>query len=122
VQGEVKEALLRRISQINQGTLRQKLAGFLNVLPRDVCARFVVLKEPLLGKIVNTRNYHAHGRGYSDPSRLLHDEELFQATEQLQLLVLLLLLRAVEVEPDMVMTRMLERWDFRQILERPLSS
>ena len=107
-------------SRLNNGTLNQKLAGFSGVLPHDVAARFTVLQEPLLGKIVGTRNYHAHRSGRSEPSRILHDEELFRATDELQLLALLLLLRAAGFSPDTVMTRMLGRWDFRQILERGL--
>lgn len=88
-------------------------------LPAEVLARFIVLKEPLVSKVVKTRNYHAHGR-IRNSSGVLHDDELFQVTDQLQLLVLLLLLRALGIEADIVMTRMLERLDFRQILDRPL--
>jgi ApeA N-terminal domain 1/Apea-like HEPN len=117
LQGDVEKILRDRISHLNQGTLGQKLASL--KLPAEVLARFIVLKEPFLCKVVKTRNYHAHGR-IRNSSGVLHDEELFRATDQLQLLVLLLLLCAVGVEADMVMARMLERLDFRQILERPL--
>lgn len=113
--GDVKENLLRYVDDINRGTLRQKLVGFRSILPHDACARFVVLKEPLLTRVVETRNYHAHG-GSRNSSKLLDDEELFQATDQLQLLVLLLLLCAVGVDANMVMAQMLKRSDFGHIL------
>jgi hypothetical protein len=116
--GDPAAAREQRAKQ-DKRTLNQKIASFSSLLPPEVAARFPTLREPRLGQIVATRNYYAHGGGRSDP-RVLREEELFQATDQLQLLVLLLLLRAAGVPADMVMTRMLRRWDCRQILERGL--
>lgn len=121
VEKHVKEALLRRVCDINKGTLREKLAGFLLTMPLSAQTRFSVLKEPLLSKVVATRNCHAHGSDRIKSTAVFNDEELLQVTDQLQLLVLLLLLKDVGCEANMIMTRMLDRWDFRHILESRLS-
>ncbi len=107
----IQDRIIQRLSYYHVPTLKEDLEMISDSLSSKTRNKFSLLDDKMLKKLVKTRNFYTH-YGNVKLDQIIPDGDLPKTIDQLGVLVMLILLRELGIDEELIMKRFSKIWDY----------